>query len=110
MSGTIGYGYSEYRYPSAHGNCSHEYLLPAVLRAFKEEGIRAGERILDLGCGNGSFAARLFASGFEVVGVDASESGERQAAEHFPSLKIHLASVYAHPTIRPPSLRARGSL
>jgi 2-polyprenyl-3-methyl-5-hydroxy-6-metoxy-1,4-benzoquinol methylase len=94
MTGTIGYGYTEYQYPSPHGSCTHEYLFPAVLRVLKDEGIGAGDRILDLGCGNGSFAARLMASGFNVVGVDASESGIRQARQHHPNLTVHLGSVY----------------
>ncbi len=34
---------------------------------------RPGERILDLGCGDGVLAAKLTAMGCEVVGVDASE-------------------------------------
>ena len=34
---------------------------------------RPGERILDLGCGDGVLAARLIEMGCEVVGVDASE-------------------------------------
>lgn len=33
---------------------------------------RAGERILDLGCGDGALSAKLTAMGCEVVGVDAS--------------------------------------
>lgn len=33
---------------------------------------RAGERILDLGCGDGQLTAKIAASGAEVVGVDAS--------------------------------------
>ena len=34
---------------------------------------RRGERILDLGCGDGVLAAKLAEMGCEVVGVDASE-------------------------------------
>jgi len=34
----------------------------------------AGERILDLGCGDGRLTARIAAAGAEVVGVDTSES------------------------------------
>ena len=33
---------------------------------------RAGERVLDLGCGDGALTAKLQAMGLEVVGVDAS--------------------------------------
>ena len=33
---------------------------------------RAGERILDLGCGDGALTARLVALGCDVIGVDAS--------------------------------------
>lgn len=35
---------------------------------------RAGERILDVGCGDGQLSQRLAASGAEITGVDASEA------------------------------------
>ena len=37
-------------------------------------GVRPGERILDLGCGDGFLTAKLVAAGASVVGVDASPS------------------------------------
>lgn len=40
-------------------------------------------RICDLGCGNGYLAGRLAALGYEVTGVDASESGIEIARESF---------------------------
>src|SRR5271155_343629 len=35
---------------------------------------RAGERILDLGCGDGALTAKIVATGAQVVGVDSSPS------------------------------------
>ncbi len=35
---------------------------------------RSGERILDLGCGDGALTEKLHAAGAEVIGVDASEA------------------------------------
>ena len=42
---------------------------------------KPGERILDLGCGDGALTAKLVAMGCEVVGVDASEAQIRGARE-----------------------------
>lgn len=42
---------------------------------------RAGQRVLDLGCGDGAQTAELTARGFEVVGVDASAAQVAAACE-----------------------------
>lgn len=42
---------------------------------------KPGERILDLGCGDGALTARIAASGAEIVGVDASEDMVAAARE-----------------------------
>lgn len=54
------------------GNDFHLQLVrPAMERLL---GIRAGERVLDVGCGNGLFARRLADLGAQVVAVDVSEA------------------------------------
>ena len=70
----------EYAYRSAEPGCAHDYLLPRLLRLL---GPPRGA-ILDLGCGNGAIAHALLAQGYDVHGVDASESGIRLANEIAP--------------------------
>jgi trans-aconitate methyltransferase len=49
---------------------------------------RAGERILDLGCGTGALAAELAASGAELLGVDRSPEMIAEARKKFPHLRF----------------------
>jgi len=53
-------------------------------------------KILDLGCGNGAFAARLAAEGFSVTGVDPDEQGVAIAREHAKG-EFFVASCYDDP-------------
>ena len=68
---------------------------------------RPGERILDLGCGDGQLTARLLASGAEVVGVDASEpmvaaarargiSADQATAEQLPYADASFDAVFSN--------------
>ena len=61
----------DYGYSGASPSHTHDYLLPVVDRLLA--GLRP-DRVLDLGCGNGSVAAHLAAK-YDVTGVDASPFG-----------------------------------
>jgi 2-polyprenyl-3-methyl-5-hydroxy-6-metoxy-1,4-benzoquinol methylase len=53
-------------------------------------------KILDLGCGNGAFAARLAAECFSVTGVDPDQQGVAIAREHAKG-EFFVASCYDDP-------------
>lgn len=50
---------------------------------------KAGERILDLGCGTGHLAAKIAESGVTVVGLDPSAEMLEQARAAYPNLELH---------------------
>ena len=78
---------AEYRYRAA-GNPSGDAgerlsrFIVAELQA-RRSGIAAGEAVCELGCGNGYLSGLLGGLGFEVLGVDASESGIEIAQSHY---------------------------
>jgi len=56
---------------------------------------RAGERILDLGCGTGQLTQKIAESGADVVGLDASPDMIGQARQNYPRLRFVLADAAA---------------
>jgi 2-polyprenyl-6-hydroxyphenyl methylase/3-demethylubiquinone-9 3-methyltransferase len=50
-------------------------------------------RVLDVGCGEGHFAAELARRGFVVVGVDVAEEPLRRARARHPALEVRLVPV-----------------
>lgn len=48
----------------------------------------AGQRVLDLGCGDGRFSAALVGAGVGVVGVDAAAEALRRAREQAPEAEF----------------------
>lgn len=67
---------------------AHQYLLPTLLRVL---GDRKDRCILDLGCGSGHLASQLLDRGFNVYGVDPSESGIAIARSRWPE-RFHLVN------------------
>ncbi len=59
-------------------------------RRFLLDHVRAGERVLDVGCGEGSFAAALLDAHAEVVAVDVAEEPLRRARARHPGLDARL--------------------
>ena len=72
--------------------------LPADLPPFAFErrrefllgNVRAGERVLDLGCGEGAFCAELASAGLDPIGAEVAEAAVTRARERHPGLPFEL--------------------
>lgn len=62
-------------------------------RRFLLEHIVAGERVLDVGCGEGRFASELVSVGVEVVGIDVAEEPLRRGRERDRGLDLRLVDA-----------------
>jgi SAM-dependent methyltransferase len=56
---------------------------------------KAGERILDVGCGTGQLTADIANSGAAVVGIDLSAEMIAAASANFPQLRFEVADIAA---------------
>jgi 2-polyprenyl-3-methyl-5-hydroxy-6-metoxy-1,4-benzoquinol methylase len=70
-----------------------DYLWPAVKKIIEDRTFRE-RRAFDLGCGNGSISNLLSQLGFDVVGVDPSESGITMARRTFPHVQFQRGNAY----------------
>ena len=79
---------------------AHSYLYPTLYKMLEEH---KGKRMLDVGCGNGVTVCRLLEGGFDVYGIDASETGIDIAKRKYPNrffvqdvLREHLPDELSH--------------
>ena len=73
----------EFLWDSAAATPAHDYLFPTVSAWLKAAGART---VLDLGCGNGALTARFTREGFQMTGMDVSETGIAIASRSFPTI------------------------
>ncbi len=59
-------------------------------RAYLLKRVQAGDQVLDVGCGEGRFAAELADAGASVVGIDVAEEPLRRARALRPDLELAL--------------------
>jgi 2-polyprenyl-3-methyl-5-hydroxy-6-metoxy-1,4-benzoquinol methylase len=75
--------YSDYGYHSSDpGAPEYSKKLSAFLTA-KIQGLKGVHDICDLGCGNGYLAGQIGKCGYNVLGIDASETGISIARDHY---------------------------
>ena len=60
----------------------------AERRAFLLGHVSAGDRVLDLGCGDGAFAAALVQAGADVTAVDVAAEAVRRARDRAPGARV----------------------
>lgn len=87
------YNEFEWKVPEAGNGEAGVGLTKAFTTAV--EGLKSVRTICDLGCGNGYMAGQLAEMGYDVTGVDASESGIAIARANFPKATFVQAAIDA---------------
>jgi 2-polyprenyl-3-methyl-5-hydroxy-6-metoxy-1,4-benzoquinol methylase len=91
----------EYEYQSSNQSHHHLYLIKPLMEMISEYNYHLENqqklRILDIGCGNGSLTNLIAQQGYEVVGIEESESGVKFASQTFPNCHFIQGSIYNLP-------------
>lgn len=69
---------------------STSYLVPVILDLLQNH---SGKRVMDIGCGNGSVSEVLVQNGYELVGIEPSESGITCCREKMPQAEFYQKSL-----------------
>ena len=86
----------QYGWQSSAPSYSQSYLNPPLLNLLLAE---QPARLLDLGCGNGSFCRFLHSHGLDVVGMEPDADGVRLAREQLSSTPFYQLGVDSDPAL-----------
>ena len=75
---------------AAEYDAKHAFVYEKAKGLVELLALKAGERILDLGCGTGVLTAEIASRGAEVLGVDRSAEMIAQARKKFPALRFEV--------------------
>ncbi|MEH1789739.1 MAG: class I SAM-dependent methyltransferase [Nostoc sp.] len=91
----------EYSYSDSKSGHHHRYLIKPLIKMISESvdiiEHQKKLRILDIGCGNGSLSNLVAQQGYEIVGIEESESGVKLANDNFPNCRFIEGSIYNIP-------------
>lgn len=66
----------------------HAFVWELGKGPLEQLGPKAGDRVLDLGCGTGQLTSQIAAAGAQVVGIDNSDDMIAQARRNYPNLRF----------------------
>ncbi len=86
---------NSYIYTDSVSPCSEEYIFPFIEKFIENYKLTSKNplTILDIGCGNGSILSNLQNKGFELYGIDGSESGIKIAKQSFPEINFFVGDI-----------------
>jgi trans-aconitate methyltransferase len=89
---------SQGRWNAALYDAKHSFVSASAKDLTAQLAAKAGERVLDLGCGTGTLTAEIAAaSGAEVLGVDGSSEMIAEARKKFPRLRFEVCDARSLP-------------
>lgn len=68
----------------------HSFIEKPIINYLKSKSVST---VLDLGCGNGSFTNIIASHGYQVVGLDHSDTGINLAKKQFPSIHFEQHNI-----------------
>src|SRR5947208_1515064 len=74
--------------PEAYGRYMGRYAEPLAKVFVAFSGIRAGQKVLDVGCGPGALTAQLLSTGAEAVAIDPSPPFVDAIRGRFPDIDV----------------------